>query len=53
MHLTSTRLRVCNLHRIKIESKYLKYKTKEINLVMIEYLDLPQATLKNSKEHQD
>ena len=52
MHLTSTRLRVYNLLPIKIENKYLKYKIKEINHVMIEFLDLLPATLKNSKELQ-
>lgn len=45
--------RVSNQHLIKIENKYLNFKTKEINHVMIEYLDLLPVTLKNLKEHQD
>lgn len=52
MRSINMRQRVYNLLLIKIKSKFKKYKTKEINLVMTEFLDLLQATQKNLKEHQ-
>jgi hypothetical protein len=55
MHTISTNMKpkVFNQLLKKIENKYLKFKTKEINHATIEYLDLPPVILKNSKELQD